>query len=73
MPIRFGGMRIRECKDIALLAFLSSIISVNNLVTLMLPNITDETMIADCNDAMNEWSLLSESIRERKFLSKRMG
>ena len=67
MPIRFGGMGIRKCEDIVLPAFLSSINSVINLVTLMLPNITDETMIADYTDALNNWSLLSESIPEAKI------
>lgn len=67
MPIRFGGMGIRKCEDIALPAFLSSINSVINLVTLMLPNIHDETMIADYTDALNEWSFMSKSIPETKM------
>lgn len=66
MPIRFGGMGIRKCEDIMLPAFLSSIHSVINLVTLMLPNIKDETMIADYTDALNEWSLISELTPEVK-------
>lgn len=51
MPIRFGGLEIRKCKDIALPTFLSSINSViNTFVTLILRSIQDETMIADYND-----------------------
>ena len=66
MPVRFGGMGIRKCEDIMLPAFLSSIHSTINLVTLMLPNIKDETMLADYTDALNKWSLLSESIPIKK-------
>lgn len=68
MPVRFGGMGIRKCEDITLPAFLSSIHSAINLVTLMLPNINDETMIADYTDALNKWSLLSESIPVQQSL-----
>lgn len=70
MPIRYGGMGIRKSGDIAMPAFLSSINSVINLVTLMLPSITDETMIADYPEALNEWSLSSETIPTKRHYQK---
>lgn len=73
MPIRFGGMGIRNCENIALPVFLSSTNSAINLVTLMLPNTKDETMIADYADALNQWSISSESIPQIKKTPRRMG
>lgn len=40
---------IREATDICLPAFLSSVNSVINLVTLILPSISDETMVVNYN------------------------
>lgn len=55
LPIRYGGLGIRKIEDLTLPAFLASVSSVTALVTLMLPNITDENCITLYSDALDLW------------------
>lgn len=56
LPVRSGGLGIRKASEICLPAFLSSVYSVINLVTLMYSDLSDETMVSDFNCALEKWS-----------------
>lgn len=62
LPIRCGGLGIRKSSEICLPAFLSSVNSVFNLVTLMYPELSDETMVSDYSCALEMWSSVSNEI-----------
>lgn len=55
LPARCGGLGIRKSTEICLPSFISSVHSVINLVTLIDPYLSDETMIADYTLAMEDW------------------
>src|ERR1700744_250254 len=60
-PVHFGGLGIRKISDVALPAFLSSVNSVTELVNMMLPQISDESVIANCSEALTKWSSIHEN------------
>lgn len=62
LPVRCGGLGIRKSTEICLPSFLSSVNSVINLVTLIYPELSDETMVADYTFALEEWSTSFASI-----------
>jgi hypothetical protein len=62
LPVRCGGLGIRKSTDICLPSFLSSVNSVINLVTLIYPELSDETMVADYMFALEDWSTSCDSI-----------
>lgn len=61
LPVNFGGIGIRKISDVALPAFLSSVNSVTELVNLILPQISDESVIANYPEALSRWSSMNEN------------
>lgn len=61
LPIQNGGLGIRKIKDIALPAFLASVNSVAELVNMMFPQISDESVIASYKDSLSMWSAIYDS------------
>lgn len=61
LPVRFGGLGVRKITDVALPAFLSSVNSVTELVNMMLPQISDESVIANYSEALMKWSSIHDN------------
>lgn len=55
LPARNGGLGIRKATEICLPSFISSVHSVINLVKLIDPELSDETMVADFVLALEDW------------------
>ena len=56
LPIRNGGIGIRKITDVTLPAFLPSVHSVTDLVNMLLPSISDESVISNYTENLSRWT-----------------
>ena len=71
LPVRNGGLGIRKIADVALPAFLSSVHSVTDLVNMLLPSISDESVISNYTETLSRWTSLNGELTPTNMKSQK--
>lgn len=71
LSVHNGGIGIRKITDVALPAFLSSVHSVTDLVNMLLPKISDESVISNYTETLSRWTSLNGELTPANMKSQK--